>query len=60
MTALYPNNKYLIDRRDANRYANVSWVFSQHDRGWKEREVCGKVRYMPAKGLEGQAQRVGR
>jgi deoxyribodipyrimidine photo-lyase len=36
-TALYLNNKYFIYRRDANSYTNVSWVFGQDDRGWKER-----------------------
>jgi deoxyribodipyrimidine photo-lyase len=49
---LYLNNKYFIDGRDANSYANVSWVFGQHDQGWKERPVFGKVRYMAANGLE--------
>ena len=51
-TTLYLNNKYFVDGRDANSYANVAWVFGQHDRGWKEREVYGKVRYMSAGGLE--------
>lgn len=30
--------------------------FGQHDRGWKEREVFGKVRYMSAGGLERKAK----
>ena len=51
-TTLYLNNKYFVDGRDPNSYANVAWVFGQHDRGWKEREVYGKVRYMSAGGLE--------
>src|ERR687898_2811383 len=55
-TTLYLNNKYFLDGRDANSYANVAWVFGQHDRGWKEREVFGKVRYMSAGGLERKAQ----
>ncbi|CAN5162881.1 deoxyribodipyrimidine photo-lyase [soil metagenome] len=49
---LYLNNKYFLDGRDPNSYANVSWVFGQHDQGWKERPVFGKVRYMAASGLE--------
>jgi deoxyribodipyrimidine photo-lyase len=49
---LYLNNKYFLDGRDPNSYANVSWVFGQHDQGWKERPVFGKVRYMAANGLE--------
>ncbi|UCF69636.1 MAG: deoxyribodipyrimidine photo-lyase [Acidobacteriota bacterium] len=51
-TALYLNNKYLLDGRDANSYANVAWCFGQHDRGWTERAVFGKVRYMNDRGLE--------
>jgi deoxyribodipyrimidine photo-lyase len=49
---LYLNNKYFLDGRDPNSFANVAWVFGQHDRGWPEREVYGKVRYMSAGGLE--------
>ena len=51
-TTLYLNNKYFLDGRDPNSYANVAWVFGQHDRGWTERPVFGKVRYMAAGGLE--------
>ena len=51
-TALYLNNKYLIDGRDANSYANIGWLFGLHDRGWPERAVFGKVRTMTASGLK--------
>jgi deoxyribodipyrimidine photo-lyase len=51
-TALYLNNKYFLDGRDPNSYANVAWCFGQHDRGWPERKVFGKVRYMNDRGLE--------
>jgi deoxyribodipyrimidine photo-lyase len=51
-TTLYLNNKYFLDGRDPNSFANVAWIFGQHDRGWKEREVFGKVRFMSAGGLE--------
>ena len=51
-TTLYLNNKYFLDGRDPNSFANVAWVFGQHDHGWPEREVYGKVRYMSASGLE--------
>ena len=51
-TTLYLNNKYFLDGRDPNSYANIAWVFGQHDRGWTEREVYGKVRYMSSGGLE--------
>src|SRR5215210_2218183 len=47
-TTLYLNNKYFLDGRDPNSFANVAWIFGQHDRGWTEREVYGKVRYMSA------------
>jgi deoxyribodipyrimidine photo-lyase len=55
-TTLYLNNKYFVDGRDPNSYANVAWVFGQHDRGWQERGVFGKVRYMSAGGLERKAK----
>ena len=51
-TALYLNNKYFLDGRDHNSFANVAWLFGLHDRGWKEREVYGKVRIMTPGGLE--------
>lgn len=51
-TALYLNNKYFIDGRDASSYANIAWLFGLHDRPWKERPVFGKVRYMSAEGLK--------
>jgi deoxyribodipyrimidine photo-lyase len=51
-TTLYLNNKYFLDGRDPNSFANVAWVYGQHDRGWTERPVFGKVRYMTAGGLE--------
>jgi deoxyribodipyrimidine photo-lyase len=55
-TMLYLNNKYFLDGRDPNSFANVAWVFGQHDRGWAEREVYGKVRYMSSGGLERKAK----
>jgi deoxyribodipyrimidine photo-lyase len=51
-TTLYLNDKYFVDGRDANSYANIAWVYGNHDRGWTERPVYGKVRYMSAGGLE--------
>ena len=55
-TTLYLNNKYFLDGRDPNSFANVAWVYGQHDRGWTERDVFGKVRYMNANGLERKAK----
>ncbi len=50
--ALQLNNKYFVDGRDPNGFANVGWIFGQHDRPWPERPIFGKVRYMNAAGLE--------
>jgi deoxyribodipyrimidine photo-lyase len=51
-TALALNNRWFLDGRDANSYANVAWTFGLHDRAWTERPVFGKVRYMNDRGLE--------
>lgn len=51
-TALTLNNKYFLDGRDPNSYANVAWLFGLHDRPWQERSVFGKVRTMTAGGLD--------
>jgi len=51
-TIITLNNRYFLDGRDCNSYANVSWVFGQHDRGWTERPVYGKVRSMKRSGLK--------
>ncbi|HDP99979.1 MAG TPA: deoxyribodipyrimidine photo-lyase [bacterium] len=64
--ALYLNNKYELDGRDPNGFTGVAWCFGKHDRGWAERPVFGKVRYMNANGLkrkfdaEGYVEKVGR
>jgi deoxyribodipyrimidine photo-lyase len=49
--ALYLNNKYELDGRDANGFTGVAWCLGKHDRAWGERPVFGKVRYMNANGL---------
>ena len=51
-TVLALNNRYFLDGRDPNSYANVGWLFGLHDRPWQERPVFGKVRSMTAAGLE--------
>ena len=50
-TALELNNKYFLDGRDPNSFANVLWLFGLHDRAHGERQVFGKVRYMSFDGL---------
>ena len=50
---LYLNNKYFLDGRDPNAYANVGWIYGLHDRPWgPARPIFGTVRYMNAAGLE--------
>jgi deoxyribodipyrimidine photo-lyase len=51
-TALHLNNRYFLDGRDPNSYANVGWLFGLHDRPWQERAVLGTVRTMTAGGLD--------
>jgi deoxyribodipyrimidine photo-lyase len=58
-TALALNNAYFLDGRDASSFSNIAWLFGQHDRGWTEREVMGKVRWMSAAGLERKADPKG-
>jgi len=50
-TALYLNNKYELDGRDANGFTGVAWCFGKHDRAWPGRPVLGKIRIMKASGL---------
>lgn len=50
-TAIYLNNKYAIDGRDANSFTGIAWCFGKHDRPWFERAVYGKIRYMNANGI---------
>lgn len=50
--ALYLNNKYELDGRDANGFAGVAWCFGKHDRPWGRRPIFGNVRYMIANGLK--------
>jgi deoxyribodipyrimidine photo-lyase len=40
------NDRWALDGRDPNGYANVSWCFGLHDRPWFERRVFGSVRPM--------------
>ncbi len=43
-TLLDLNNRYFLDGRDPNSYANVAWCFGRHDQGFAERDVSGKLR----------------
>lgn len=51
--AVYLNDKYSLDGRDPNGYAGIAWsIGGIHDRGWTERPIFGKIRYMNDKGLK--------
>ncbi len=52
--ALYLNDKYEIDGRDANGYTGVAWaICGKHDRPWgPERPIFGLVRYMALSGMQ--------
>lgn len=53
--AVYLNDKYEIDGRDANGYTGIAWAIGgRHDRPWGERSIFGTVRYMSASGLKGK------
>lgn len=45
--AMFLNDKYELDGRDPNGYVGVMWsIAGTHDRGWTERPVFGKIRFM--------------
>jgi deoxyribodipyrimidine photo-lyase len=51
-TMVYLHDRYALDGRDPNTYANILWCFGLHDRPWPERPVFGKVRTMTQAGLK--------
>ncbi len=51
-TMIYLHDKYALDGRDPNTYANILWCFGLHDRPWTERPVFGMVRYMSLEGMK--------
>jgi deoxyribodipyrimidine photo-lyase len=53
--AIYLNDKYLLDGRDANGYAGILWAIGGlHDRPWYDRPIYGQVRYMSYGGAKGK------
>ncbi|XP_061654027.1 CPD photolyase isoform X3 [Phyllopteryx taeniolatus] len=49
--ALYLNDRYELDGQDPNGFVGCMWsICGIHDRGWAERPVFGKIRYMNYKG----------
>jgi deoxyribodipyrimidine photo-lyase len=51
-TMLALHEKYALDGRNPNTYANILWCFGKHDRPWAERPIFGTVRYMSREGTE--------
>jgi deoxyribodipyrimidine photo-lyase len=52
--AVYLNDKYELDGRDANGYTGIAWAIGgKHDRPWgPERPIFGLVRYMALSGMK--------
>ncbi len=51
-TMVYIHDRYALDGRDPNTYANILWCFGLHDRPWFERPIFGTVRYMALSGMQ--------
>lgn len=52
-TAVYLNDKYLLDGRDPNGYAGIAWsIAGKFDRPWFARPIFGLVRYMAESGAK--------
>jgi deoxyribodipyrimidine photo-lyase len=49
---IYFHDRYALDGRDPNTYANILWCFGLHDRPFMERTVFGQVRYMSYDGMK--------
>jgi deoxyribodipyrimidine photo-lyase len=43
------NDRFALDGRDPDGYANIGWCFGLHDRPWPSRAVFGTVRCMTSK-----------
>jgi len=43
------NDKYALDGRDPDGWANIGWCFGLHDRPWPERPIYGTVRTMTSR-----------
>lgn len=51
-TMVHIHDRWALDGRDPNTYANLLWCFGLHDRPWTERPVFGMVRYMSYDGMK--------
>jgi deoxyribodipyrimidine photo-lyase len=54
-TMIRLHERYALDGRNPNTYANILWCFGKHDRPWSERPVFGKVRYMSLAGMQAKS-----
>ncbi len=43
------NDRFALDGRDPDGWANIGWCFGLHDRPWPERAIYGKVRSMTSR-----------
>jgi len=51
--AIYLNDHYSLDGSDPNGYVGCMWsICGIHDKGWSERPIFGKIRYMNYAGCE--------
>jgi deoxyribodipyrimidine photo-lyase len=50
-TMLHIHERWALDGRDPNTYANCLWCFGLHDRPFGQRPIFGKVRYMSYAGM---------
>ena len=48
------NDKYALDGRDPDGWANIGWCFGLHDRPWPERAILGNVRAMTTRSARGK------
>ena len=51
-TMVHIHDRYALDGRDPNTYANILWCFGLHDRPWPKRPVFGTMRYMSLEGMK--------
>jgi len=50
-SAIYLNDRYELDGRDPNGYTGIAWsIGGVHDKGWQERPIFGKIRFMSLAG----------
>jgi len=48
-TLVMLNDRFALDGRDPDGYANIGWCFGLHDRPWPSRPIFGTVRCMTSK-----------